>query len=498
MNNKRTSTFGIVFTLAAVLLSSCVSGQSADSTPAPAPSVAPQVTDTPAPLVTVKIATYNVLYGAGRDRANDERITDPFKGIDRSPLLIEYLTQLDADILGLQEATGWDTGDVPYIQTLSEQFGMNYFISTHPEADSALMTKYPILNAEELSNDYNSIIRASLQGPDGEPIHVFVVHLDSDSTDHRSCGVEFLLQAMAPYVDQRTILMGDLNFHLDWKEWGSETLQSQGWRIVAVEGKLGIDQIWATPSMQWQVTDWSASSFDDLRKISDHLPVGRELQIYSPNGELAPIPIPTAMPVVADLPAPVAETFVNARVSFDEQAPSPCKSQTWEAGWVNESYIKNELRLFGKPDWQSGATWSLPIQENGGILLDFKYNPGTEFNIFLEHSTWAQPDYRRFGLYIAQDVFQSDMWMGETPLGGDIWDIPSPKPDTWYRLFLTANNDAHVDGWVWEVENPSNITRYSRDMEEDWADLSWRLSTGANQGRVYIKNVKQLIFDVVR
>lgn len=498
MNNKRLSNPGIILTLAMVLLSSCVSKQSTEPSSTPAPSATPQATGTPAPLVTVKVATYNILYGAGRDRSNDERISDPFKGIDRSPLLIDYLTQLDADILGLQEATGWDTGDTPYIQTLSQKFGMNYFISTRPEADSALMTKYPILEAEELSNDYNSIIRASLQGPDGEPIHVFVAHLDSGSADHRTCGVEFLLQEMAPYVNQMTILMGDMNFRLDWNEWGSEALQAQGWRIVAIEGKLGIDQIWAVPSMQWQVTDWNASVVDNLRKISDHLPVGRELQIYSPTGELAPLPVPTALPDVSDLPSAVTEKLTNVRVVFDEQASSLCKSQAWEAGWINESYIKKELRLFGKPDWQSGANWSAPMQEDGGILLDFKYNPGTQFNIFLEHSTWAQPDYHRFGMYIVENVFQSDMWMSETPLGGDLWSIPRPKPDTWYRLLLTADKAGHLEAWVWEVEDPSNITSYVRDMEEGWENLSWRLSAGANQGRVYIKNVKQIVFDVAR
>lgn len=229
---------------------------------------------------------------------------------------------------------------------------------------------------------------------------------------------------------------------LDWNEWGLEALQAQGWRIVAIEGKLGktFDEIWVVRCMQWQVTDWNASVVDNLRKISDHLPAGRELQIIFSDWRVVPLPVPTALPDVSDLPSVVTEKLTNVRVVFDEQASSLCKSQAWEAGWINESDIKKSFACSASRTGNRAQTGPAPMQEDGGILLDFKYNPETEFNIFLEHSTWAQPDYHRFGMYIVENVFQSDMWMSETPLGGKyLWSIPRPKPDTWYRLLLTAD-----------------------------------------------------------
>ena len=181
MNNTKTLNIGVFILLFAMMLSSCAPAQNQISSPTLVPTASPEATFTPAPLLTVKVATYNILLGAGRDRANNERLPDAFKDIDRTPLLIDYLKRLDADIVGLQETTGWDSGSPPYIKTLADQLGMNYFISKYPEADSALITKYEILDAEELSSDYNSIVRVRLLGPDGEPINAFVAHLDSDS-----------------------------------------------------------------------------------------------------------------------------------------------------------------------------------------------------------------------------------------------------------------------------------------------------------------------------
>ena len=119
--------------------------------------------------------------------------------------------------------------------------------------------------------------------------------------------------------------------------------------------------------------------------------------------------------------------------------------------------------------------------------MDFKYDPASEFNIFLEHGAWATPEFRKFGLILGADgQLYADMWQGETPLGGDSWSgISKPKPDTWYRLLLLAGQDARLTGFIWEIEDPSNIAVYEREMGPDWAGLTWRLSTGANRGSSY-------------
>jgi hypothetical protein len=48
------------------------------------------------------------------------------------------------------------------------------------------------------------------------------------------------------------------------------------------------------------------------------------------------------------------------------------------------------------------------------------------------------------------------------------------------------------------VESPSNISSFQKEMDGDWSNLNWRLATGANQGRAYVQNVTQIIFDVIK
>jgi endonuclease/exonuclease/phosphatase family metal-dependent hydrolase len=450
-------------------------------------------------LLKVKVVTFNILSGAGIDPQWDDSLPSNLQGIDRSPLLIDYLGKLSADIIGLQEVTDWDKGSPPFIKTVADQLGLNYFI-TAGRADSALLTKYEILEAEDISDDFNSMIRARLLGPDGEPINVFVVHLDSTSEEHRSCGTEVILQKVQPYLAQRTILMGDMNFTTDSQEWSSDTLTALGWRVAAIDSHFRIDHIWMAPSMQWDTTGWTAQISQDARRISDHWPIGKEFQIYSPSLALLPVPTATPLPPIMDLPSAVTDVVVHPQIAFVEKTEnSICHAQGWESGWVNESYIKGQLRLFGKKDWQSGSNWSKPLAPNGGILLDFKYSTGSQFDIYLEHSTWAQPEYRRFGLYTAKDVFQSDMWKGQTPLGGDAWDMAvQPKPDTWYRLLLTADQNAQLTAFLWEAADPSQVVIFRKTMDADWTNLQWRLAAGANQGRVFIQGVTQVVFDAIK
>jgi endonuclease/exonuclease/phosphatase family metal-dependent hydrolase len=454
----------------------------------------PEASSTPAPLLSMKVATYNVLFGAGLDRQWDEHLPENMHGIDRTPQLIEYLEQLDADIVGLQEVNSWDLGNPPFIKILADRLGMNYFISTG-RPDAALITRYEILEAEDLSDEFNSIVRARLRGPDGDPVNVFVVHLDSSGPNNRSCGTQLLLQMMQPYLNQHTLLLGDLNFQVDSSEWSYAALKEQGWRLVVSGSRLHIDHIWASPSMQWDLSEWLVDTPRELGKISDHFPVGKEIRIYSPSGDLAPAFTPTSMPPALDLPPAVAEITGAAVITYREQVGIPCIAQSWNAGWINESYVNGQLRLFGKGDWRTIARWSAPVPAGGGVLLDFKYSPDAEFGLYLDHGTWAEPDYRRIGMYFGYEIFQSDVWDVDTQLGG-AWDTTVPaRPDTWYRLLLKADENAHLSVFLWAVDDPSQVSVYQRQMDGDWADLEWQLATEANQGRVYVQGVTQLIFD---
>jgi endonuclease/exonuclease/phosphatase family metal-dependent hydrolase len=490
---------GTAILIAGALLTACTSTGDTAQDAALSETAEPPATAKPAPLMTLKIASYNILFGAGIDRSLDEHIPERFRGIDRSPLLIEYLEQLDADVVGLQETAGWDQGSPPYIEGIARQLGMNYFVSTG-RSDSSLLTKLEILEAQDLSTPTTSIVWARLRGPDGEPVNVYVAHLNSDSLEERSCSTEFLLQHMEPYAAQRTFLIGDMNFKAKGAtEWGPKVLREGGWQLLAADNRLGLDQIWVPASLQWDSTAWSAAVGGNLSKLSDHSPVGREVMIFSPSGpELtSPNAGPTPMPEMQGLPPEVYAAAANLQVAFVQQPGAPCNLQRWNPDASNANISGTDLHVYGEEDWRSGANWSEYISENEGMLLDFKYEPLSEFNIFLEHDSWGTPAFRKFGMVVGGDGrLRADVWRGPNPAADELWAGTSDnKPDTWYRLLLLAGEGAHLVGFVWNPDAPSEIASYAVEMGADWAGLDWRLSTGGNKGGLDIRSVTQVVFD---
>ena len=131
---------------------------------------------------------------------------------------------------------------------------------------------------------------ATLRTPDGGRLVVFLVHLDPSSSDARSCEVNTLLQEMQPYLAQRAILIGDMNFASMTRE--HRQLEQAGWKQAAVETAWGIDQIWVSPAVEWSTTSWFQSLPVPIG-ISDHNPIGARTRSLTVPRRL---PVPPARP----------------------------------------------------------------------------------------------------------------------------------------------------------------------------------------------------------
>lgn len=482
-----------------ILFSACAPAAAPVADEAATPSAAPEAAETRAPLVTIKIASYNILFGGGSDPALDEIIAPRFRGLDRAPMLMAYLQQLDADIIGLQETTGWDTGTPPYIQVVADQLGMNYVVSTG-RSDASLLTRYEILESEDLSTETNSFVRARLRGPDGNPINVFVTHLNSDSMEDRACGTQLLLREMLPYAEERTFLMGDMNFKAKGTgmEASAQALKDGGWQLLVADNRLGIDQLWAPAALEWDATAWSAARGEDLQWISDHGPIGMEVLVFSPAGEYRAdaLPTPTAMPPVDGLPEAVTAVLPPARLAFAYQAGATCNEQRWTPYLSNANVDGENLHLYGTEGWKADASWMSSIGDNQGMMLDFVYEPDTEFNITLEHDFWGEPGHRKFGMIIGADgQLYADMQKGPEALSGDAWQGGlRPQPGTWYRLLLAVEPEGRLSAFLWDIGDPSNAATYARELGADWAGLKWKLRTAANSGDVDLRGVVQIVW----
>jgi endonuclease/exonuclease/phosphatase family metal-dependent hydrolase len=240
----------------------------------------------PTPQRTIRVISYNVLFGAGVDRQYDDLLPTELRNTNRLPELVSFIHGVKPDILGIQEANGWNTGSPLVVEQVAEQLEMNYYLAEAPnDFHVVLFTKFEIVEAENLSGKEGDAtfetmraLRATLLTPEGQSLHVFVVHFDPFSTRLRLHQVWALIDRVEPYKEQRTIILGDMNFCVRSPEYA--TLRQAGWKHIALA--TDIDQIWIAPIANWSSQplpvpgNFARGSID----LSDHLPVGAEISMY--------------------------------------------------------------------------------------------------------------------------------------------------------------------------------------------------------------------------
>jgi len=243
-------------------------------------------TFTPTSPLTIKVMSYNVLFGAGVDRQYDHLLLPELRNKNRLPELVLFIKGAKLDILGIEEANGWNRGDPQVVEQVAEQLEMNYYLAEAPnDFHVVLLTKFEITDAKNLSGKEGDTVfetmralRATLLTPSEQSFNIFIIHLDPFSTKIRLDQLDALLDELEPYQGQTTILMGDMNFCVDWPEY--TILEKAGWQHVALA--TDIDQIWISPTANWTIKPLLilGSSASDLRVLSDHLPVSAEISIY--------------------------------------------------------------------------------------------------------------------------------------------------------------------------------------------------------------------------
>lgn len=235
---------------------------------------------TPQPIADneIVVATYNILNGAGVDplvfdnRKWVEEYGYPGNRLEQVLDVIEYI---NPDILGIQEAHQWELGDPAVVKQVADRLGMNYFFgqSNDPDAgycSAVLFTRFEIIESENYPDHFTRAgLRVKLKTPEGTIINVFVAHLDSNHQERRLKEAAFIVTEMAPYLDEYSMIMGDMNFFDPSPE--AEVFHSAGWaHPVAV--LQGIDQIWTTPDMESGVRKWGNISVKMTEIASDHIP----------------------------------------------------------------------------------------------------------------------------------------------------------------------------------------------------------------------------------
>jgi endonuclease/exonuclease/phosphatase family metal-dependent hydrolase len=240
-------------------------------------------TFTPTSPLTIKVMSYNVLFGAGVDRHYDKLLLPELRNKNRLPELVSFIKAAKLDILGIEEANGWNRGDPRVVEQVAEQLEMNYYLAEAPNGfHVVLLTKFEITEAKNLSGKEGDpvfetmrALRATLLTPNGQSLNIFIVHLEPFATKIRLHQLDALMDELEPYKGQTTILMGDMNFCVDWPEY--TILEQAGWQHVALA--TNVDQIWISPTANWTSKPLLIPG-SSARGLSDHMPVSAEIGIF--------------------------------------------------------------------------------------------------------------------------------------------------------------------------------------------------------------------------
>lgn len=219
--------------------------------------------------------------------------------------------------------------------------------------------------------------------------------------------------------------------------------------------------------------------------------------IVPPTNTLVPTntPKPTSTPIpptpTVAPPAILTEYLENVRITKVDTFDNGNDWELW-TGKVSDGV----LEIVGN-DWNAVSRKRVFL-EGDGILVNFKYTKGAEFELLFEKGEWWTDPYRRFGVYLVTDYAQSNLWEGQKALGfnylrGNFYLVP----DTWYSLLMALGKDGEFFAIVWDPTNPEKFISDRRKIEE-WSGITWRFNMGANKGTILFDDFMEIEFDNLR
>jgi endonuclease/exonuclease/phosphatase family metal-dependent hydrolase len=481
----------IALAILIALLAAC--SPSAPATPNPTPTAVPQV--------SVRIVSYNILYGAGIDPGWYEHVSLSRRK-DRTPELFAYLRELDADVVALQEVYGWDDSQPPFIATAARELGLpNYYVAdSASDHDTAILTRYEILEAETVMRDTGSpgILRARLRTPDGNPLNVFVVHLDPFQDDARFCELDVLLEAVQPYRDERTILLGDFNFRpkTDAGEVSPELtyLREAGLDMVAHDNTQLRDYIWVPKtSPAWTGRTWFRNPAN-YQLISDHTPIGVQFDFLPYPAVTAPEPAAAGR---VEVPALLQEKLSGAQVAAANDFENACRNRLWYPQDPQPDIRDGSLIVTGKENWGTSVFLSGNIKPGGGAVLRFRASKGSEYSALLaSDGEWGQESYRELGLYAWEEQIHPFRTIGSQGITGE--EMAILQSDHEYYLALLVDQAADLHACVWDPSDPAIQYDFLLETDENFRENTWIVIIGANKGLITIEEFMRLTFDGFR
>jgi hypothetical protein len=138
--------------------------------------------------------------------------------------------------------------------------------------------------------------------------------------------------------------------------------------------------------------------------------------------------------------------------------------------------------------------------EGQGVVLEFKYSKGSEFEFILEAGEYQTDSYRRFGVF-GFEFPQANLTQGPNALGHkNLQGNFQPRPDTWYNFMVGIGFDGNFIALIWEPSDPSDFIIYKESIGKKWDNLSWTFTAkAADTGMsLYLDNFAEIAFTGIK
>lgn len=211
-------------------------------------------------------------------------------------------------------------------------------------------------------------------------------------------------------------------------------------------------------------------------------------------------PVPTNTPKPTSTPVPPTPTIIPPAVLTEYlENVQITEVDTFDngSGWDLSAgrVTGGTLELVGK-DW-NGLTRKGTFKEGSGILVNFKYTKGSDFELYFDDGDWYTDSYKRFGVYLALGYAESNRWIGKNGSGNYLRGNFYPAPDTWYSLLMVLGKDGDFYALMWDPSNPDKLIS-DRQKIEDWKGVTWRFALGADKGTILFDDFTEFTFDNIK
>ncbi|MGF7228631.1 MAG: endonuclease/exonuclease/phosphatase family protein [Candidatus Saccharibacteria bacterium] len=143
----------------------------------------------------MRIASYNLFEGAQNTQSE----------------LKEFVAEQELDVLCIQEANGWAEGEPTRLEEFAEATGLNTWAygDSNTRFKLATFSGSPMLASKAHTDGFwHSAVHSVVQ-TNGEPLHVWNVHLNPGNEDERLAEAKLLMSLINQ--DEQTIITGDFN-----------------------------------------------------------------------------------------------------------------------------------------------------------------------------------------------------------------------------------------------------------------------------------------------